>query len=327
MMKRQKVQNEELMKFINETTYKINQYANELLKEEKTTASIRLLQRVEKLFLQYESPSLADIANLTYNNLACGYKKAGNLRLALRCLETAISYCEKFKEESNIVTTYLNACAILNELGEHKEAKERANKAATLCQSEIIKAKAEPDLRQYAAEKWSLLAIAFYNLGIQEEFLSGQEAALKWYRKAIDAIGNNPNADPDLKTAFEHAKQAAICSVASFNRKFSLKSNALGKPKSKPLIIKAGYKNGQVINSIKSSPRPQTACRGSKKKKCKRTHSDKQLNDLPTIKVLSVETESRQAWPMSPQHRSLCEDRNRKVISTDSPYFIKKILS
>ncbi len=215
-MKRQRVPHEEIVRFLVDTLHRTNQYANDLLKENQAETSVRLLLRAEKLLLQHEGSDLAGSLNLTYNNLACVYKHAGELELALNYLETAIRVANKYGDKSSLAMTFLNESAILSELGEHVRALDCASKAAGQCQNDLIRvdlrSKSEPSnkkLVQERCEKWSLLSIAFYNIGIQTEFLEGKAAALKLYNKALSAIANSPNADPNLRKAFASARDKA----------------------------------------------------------------------------------------------------------------------
>ncbi len=61
---------------------------------------------------------------MTLNNLACYYRKRGNLRTALQHLEKALKIEECLGGGSsgngNIAGTHLNLCAVLSQLGRHE---------------------------------------------------------------------------------------------------------------------------------------------------------------------------------------------------------------
>lgn len=73
--------------------------------------------------------SLGNIKIMTFNNLACIYKKKKKFGLAIRAVSYAIQIEEflfKNDEEKGqkyeIIQTYLNKAAILSEMGKHEKA-------------------------------------------------------------------------------------------------------------------------------------------------------------------------------------------------------------
>ena len=59
---------------------------------------------------------------MTYNNLACYYRKLGHLRSALIYLEKAIEIERKSETTPQMADTHLNLCAVLSQLGWHDVA-------------------------------------------------------------------------------------------------------------------------------------------------------------------------------------------------------------
>lgn len=59
---------------------------------------------------------------ITLNNKACYYRKTGKLRTALTCLQDALTLEWKSRKEDTLADTYLNLCAVLSQLGRHKDA-------------------------------------------------------------------------------------------------------------------------------------------------------------------------------------------------------------
>lgn len=51
---------------------------------------------------------------MTYNNLACYYRKLGHLRAALIHLEQALDIEERSCNNSAMADTHLNTCAVLS---------------------------------------------------------------------------------------------------------------------------------------------------------------------------------------------------------------------
>ena len=61
--------------------------------------------------------------------------------------------------------TYLNLCAVLSQLGRHKEALENVLFSVTLLQEEILGAGKSP------TERLLVLAIAYHNMAVELEHL------------------------------------------------------------------------------------------------------------------------------------------------------------
>ena len=77
------------------------------------------------IFLQKADALAANHAKhmaITLNNKACYYRKTGKLRTALQCLQEALNLEWKSRKEDTLADTYLNLCAVLSQLGKHKEA-------------------------------------------------------------------------------------------------------------------------------------------------------------------------------------------------------------
>jgi hypothetical protein len=51
---------------------------------------------------------------MTYNNMACYYRKLGHLRSALIYLEKALDIESKQVQKASMADTHLNTCAVLS---------------------------------------------------------------------------------------------------------------------------------------------------------------------------------------------------------------------
>jgi len=209
--------------YVNNTVYRANKNSMELLQQGKQKTALNLLLRAEKLLGSFKCKELAFLINLTYNNLACVYKRRGKPLAALKCLEKGTALCLEFNEKDNIAITHLNICAILSQLGNHKAASEEAFKASIQCTEDleklrnIIRQSKDPVLKvkKEYHEKMSLLGISYYNLGVQEEFIGNYKHALEWYQKACSIVEGNPEIDLKLKSNFYTALKQATDKVKS----------------------------------------------------------------------------------------------------------------
>jgi tetratricopeptide (TPR) repeat protein len=75
---------------------------------------------------------------VTYNNLACYYRRVGRLHAALKFLKKALSIEARLEKVTNPADTHLNVCAVLSQLGRHAEALRHCQAALRLIQRELF---------------------------------------------------------------------------------------------------------------------------------------------------------------------------------------------
>ena len=77
---------------------------------------------------------------VTYNNLACYYRRQGKLHAALSYLQKSLKIEAGLSrdEVENPADTHLNMCAVLSQLGRHQTALEHAQSALILLQEELF---------------------------------------------------------------------------------------------------------------------------------------------------------------------------------------------
>jgi len=79
------------------------------LKEQKFNEALDLLRKSE-ILAENNEKGLA----VTYNNLACYYRKQGHLRSSLIYLEKALDIESKSSQTAAKADTHLNTCAVLS---------------------------------------------------------------------------------------------------------------------------------------------------------------------------------------------------------------------
>mmetsp|Transcript_6722 Transcript_6722/g.4850 ORF Transcript_6722/g.4850 Transcript_6722/m.4850 type:complete len:92 (+) Transcript_6722:276-551(+) len=84
------------------------------MKENKYDESLELLKKSEVL-AENNDQGLA----MTYNNLACHYRKLKHLRSALIYLEKALDIESRIPNSHSKADTHLNTCAVLSQLNRH----------------------------------------------------------------------------------------------------------------------------------------------------------------------------------------------------------------
>ena len=149
-----------------------------------------------------------ELKAITYNNMACYYRRIGKLQTALTYLQQALMLENRIERSQTVADTHLNICAVysqlgnklilnnikqllaFNELGKHDLAKEHIIISIILLQEEFLaiwlpkkneksevasqreeKESGEVDATKNVQDRIAVLAIAYHNLGVEYEFL------------------------------------------------------------------------------------------------------------------------------------------------------------
>jgi len=130
------------------------------LNKEEYELSLKMLQRAQILC---ESNNQAKA--ITYNNIACYYRKIGKLKLALTYLQSALEIEKTLEVTESAADTHLNICAVLSQLNKHDLALLHGTSAVALLQELMIRG------LTLNSERFAVLAIAYHNIGVEQEFL------------------------------------------------------------------------------------------------------------------------------------------------------------
>jgi len=168
-----------------------------------------LLRKAEVL-TKRDPKSLA----VTYNNLACYYRRNGKLRTSLQCLQKALRLESKFANTvKNQADTYLNMCAVLSQLGRHQSALEHAQSALIMLHEKSFtndNAGHGITSETIPFDRITVLAIAYYNIGVQQEYLKKHDCCILSYQKGLEiaqrSLGNDHTITSKLKEAYMSAK-------------------------------------------------------------------------------------------------------------------------
>lgn len=162
-----------------------NVAATSLLSQGHLKGSHDLLKRAE----QVADKSQRDRA-ITWNNLACYYRRTGKLRSAATLLERALEI-EEYAEPSAAAQTHLNLCAVLSQLQRHADALYHAQ-SAMIRMYEILaplmvagKLSAMP-LKEEQFELVTVLCIAYHNTAVEHEYMKNYDGAVSAYSQGAD---------------------------------------------------------------------------------------------------------------------------------------------
>lgn len=173
---------------------------------------------------------------VTFNNLACYYRHRGQLRHALKYLHRALKIEGKLQLTQNEADTHLNLCAILSELEQHRSALDHARSALILLQENLlsgaiggnprhsppdivngdIRYTVAPDQRvRPPVQSIAVLGVAYYNAGVELEFLGQTEQSRSSYRKGLDVgatrLGPNHFIMKILRNSYDMATEGRRC--------------------------------------------------------------------------------------------------------------------
>jgi tetratricopeptide (TPR) repeat protein len=165
----------------------LNGVALRYLQSEDLEAAYGLLRKAEVLTGNDDL-----ISAVTYNNLACYYRRKGRLRIALQYLQRALRIETNSNAVVNPAGTRLNLCAVLSQLGKHEEALQHAQASVILLQEELVAQSSSVDLAvahktsPELLNKMAVLSISYHNMGVEHEHLKSIDSAVDAYQKGAD---------------------------------------------------------------------------------------------------------------------------------------------
>jgi tetratricopeptide (TPR) repeat protein len=194
----------------------------------------------------------------TYNNLACYYRRQGKLHPAFTYLQKALKIESKLTNVQNPADTHINTCAVLSQLGRHQTAMEHAQSALILLQEELLSppgvvGNAKPP----QADRIAVLAIAYHNLGVEQEFLKRYEQSVLSYTKGVEVaeryLGPKHAICITLRNSLAAAKKSAAAAAYKSMTRTSKGSNAAAEAKKEAAMIEeeAAKGNNPYANELK----------------------------------------------------------------------------
>lgn len=222
-----------------------NLLAMTYLQQEDFSMVLELLKKAE--ILTERDPAGRAV---TYNNLACYYRRQGLLKPSLHNLQKALNIEAKLPNVQNPADTHINACAVLSQLGRHSTALEHAQNALILLQEELLSPPGVVGAAPPQADRIAVLAVAYHNIGTEQEYLKRYEHSVLSYKKGVEVaeryLGRKHPICITLNNSLVAAKKAAA--AAAFKR---------GKGKTDSTMVKAGKPKGKkVSNTLNTTSSP-----------------------------------------------------------------------
>ena len=212
-----------------------NLLAMTYLQQEDFAMVLELLKKAE-ILTERDPPGRA----VTFNNLACYYRRQGKLHASLQYLQKALKIEGRLEKVDNPADTHLNACAVLSQLGRHQSALEHAQSALILLQEELFNGvnplgdEAAPP----KADRIAVLAIAYHNIGVEQEFLKKFDQSLSSYRKGVEVAERYLGPDHSITVTLRNSTVAARRAIVA-----------------KDPQVSASRKGGGISDGRRESPR------------------------------------------------------------------------
>lgn len=196
-----------------------NLLAMTYLQQEDFAMVLELLKKAE-ILTERDNAGRA----VTFNNLACYYRRQGKLHASLQYLQKALKIEARLERVDNPADTFLNTCAVLSQLGRHQSALEHAQQALILLQEElaVVLGPAAPGNAPPKADRVAVLAIAYHNVGVEYEFLRKFEQSLAAYRKGVEVSERFLGGDHAIAVTLRNSCIAARRAIVARDPKLRL---------------------------------------------------------------------------------------------------------
>ena len=140
-----------------------------------------LQNAIGSMKLKLPSEIAAQLAYDFMNYTSCALRQVGNISKAKIFTEKAIKLCQENMHLCKS-TSFINMCAVFSELKRHDKALEYATLAMSSTREEIKILKAS-NKSEELQEKYTILAIVYYNLAVEQEHFENINWSLQNYQK------------------------------------------------------------------------------------------------------------------------------------------------
>jgi tetratricopeptide (TPR) repeat protein len=206
---------EEVKKSYRQLCELCNILATSYLQREDSYLALDLLKRAEVL-----SEGDDHAQAITYNNLACYYRKTNKINLALKYLKNALNL------EQDIPNTHLNLCAVYSQIGKHEKALAHAMNSVIILQETVMNS-IEKNIE--FKEQGPVLVVAYHNMAVELEYLKRNNEAVIMYSKASSfAEDYLPQGHPimeNVKSVYHNALKEVTDSKSKKKIKIKTKNN------------------------------------------------------------------------------------------------------
>ncbi|OWZ21569.1 hypothetical protein PHMEG_0003860 [Phytophthora megakarya] len=218
-----------------------NLLAMTYLQQEEFRVVLELLKKAEILTERHPAGRA-----VTLNNLACYYRRQGNLHKALTHLTEALKIESRLDNLPNKADTHLNMCAVLSQLGKHQSALGHAQSALILLHEELqlgrtdkassptrkdlsgkSGGKGDPNIK---LDRVAVLGIAYHNVGVEQEFLKCWDLSLQSYKKGMEITSTYLGESHGIVITLQNSFLSARSNMASKIRTAGTRGDGISLP-------------------------------------------------------------------------------------------------
>ncbi|KAF1781937.1 hypothetical protein PC129_g12659 [Phytophthora cactorum] len=222
-----------------------NLLAMTYLQQEEFRVVLELLKKAEILTERHPAGRA-----VTLNNLACYYRRQGNLHKALTYLTKALKIESRLDNLPNKADTHLNMCAVLSQLGKHQSALGHAQSALINLHEELQLGRADggaddgssPTRKGFGRkngdkvdpkiklDRVAVLGIAYHNVGVEQEFLKCWDLSLQSYKKGKEITSTYLGESHGIVITLQNSLLSARRNMASKIRTAGTRGDGISLP-------------------------------------------------------------------------------------------------
>ncbi|KAG1701869.1 hypothetical protein DVH05_010360 [Phytophthora capsici] len=250
-----------------------NLLAMTYLQQEEFRVVLELLKKAEILTERHPAGRA-----VTLNNLACYYRRQGNLHKALTYLTEALKIESRLDNLPNKADTHLNMCAVLSQLGKHQSALGHAQSALIFLHEELqlgrVEGESSPTRKNFGSKKGdktdpkikldrvAVLGIAYHNVGAEQEFLKCWDLSLQSYKKGMEITSTYLGEAHGIVITLQNSLLSAKRNMASKIRTAGTRGDGI----SLPTITNRGGQSAGVKALVRQKTRVKKAIRAKEEK-------------------------------------------------------------
>ncbi|CAG9332127.1 unnamed protein product [Blepharisma stoltei] len=210
--------------------------------------TLSMLQSLKLILNVYPAILLPEKCALL-NNLACTFRRLGKFHAAKKYLDKALELIKTNRDVPiDKSSTYLNCCAVFSNLNKHKEALDYAMQAVQYSQDDMLNLPKDIPFTDYV-NKISILAISYYNIAIENEYLKKYDDSYEWYGKAIKFL-NNHQETQNLVAIFDDC----VKNYEEIKEKLKKRPLFSRNSRSRPISAKPNEINKSNLRDVQASP-------------------------------------------------------------------------
>ena len=204
----------EVTSYISYILTTISSASLKLIENDKIRSSISILRSCLMIINTFplspqQNRQLSKEISQTLHTFSCSLRKSGELSLSEKYALKSLTFCKSKSSERLLSSIYLNLCNIYSLQSDHKKAIKFCTLAVQLAEADYYNSKRLKPVESQSQEI-SVLAVAYHNLAVEEEYMKNYEVSLTWYYKALRFLEKHASlSNSDMLNEFRNSFEAA----------------------------------------------------------------------------------------------------------------------